>query len=57
MSINKDDMATMLHSLSDTISQAVNNAFVANQEQMNKAAKAAINARHEKSRGGNYNHI
>ena len=55
--MNKEELSAMFKGLGDTIGQAVNTALVANQEQMNKAAKAAINARHEKSRGGNYNHI
>ena len=43
-------MQDLLTGLSNTIGQAVSNALVANQEQMNKAVKAAINAWHEKSR-------
>ena len=50
MSIYKDKMQALLGGLGTTIGNAINTALIANQEQMNKAMKAAINARHQQSR-------
>ena len=43
-------MQACFKGLGDTMAAAIGAALTANQEQMNKALKAAINARHEKSR-------
>ena len=48
--MNKEEMRACFKGLGDTMAAAIGAALTANQEQMNKALKAAINARHEKSR-------
>ena len=42
-------MQACFKGLGDTMAAAIGAALTANQEQMNKALKAAINAQHEKS--------
>ena len=48
--MNKEEMQAYFKTLGDTMANAMSAALVANQAEMNKALKAAINARHEKSR-------
>ena len=48
--MNKEGMQACFKGPGGTMAAAIGAALVANQEQMNKAMKAAINARHEKSR-------
>ena len=48
--MNKEEMQACFKGLGDTMATAIGAALAANQEAMNKAMKAAINARHKKSR-------
>ena len=50
MTMNKEEMQACFKGLGDTMAAAIGAALTANQKHMSKALKAAINARHEKSR-------